>query len=152
MKKVKKLIVAITAVGVLGAAGAVYAWETKNPAEITAGITGKSVEDVYNERQTGKTYGTIAKESGKLDEFKQSMLEQKKVVLDQRVKDGNLKQQQADEIYNTIKNNQVSCDGTGNAKIGKKFGAGFGRGQGMGKGMGYGGFGSGMGYGRGMNR
>ena len=120
MKKMKKLIAVIAAVGVLGTAGAAYAATVKTPA--------------------GETYGAIAKDAGKLDEFKAQMLEQKKIVLDQRVKDGTLTQQQADEIYNTIKDNQATCNGTGNAQIGKKFGAG--RGQGMmggGAGMGFGG-------------
>ncbi len=74
------------------------------------------------------------------------MLEQKKVLLDERVKDGTLTQQQADEIYNRMKNNQANCDGTGNARIGKNSGAGFGQGKGMGRG-----FGCGAGTGCGMN-
>jgi hypothetical protein len=67
---------------------------------------------------------------------KTQMLEQKKAVLDQRVKDGKLTQEKADEIYNAIKSNQATCDGTGSAQIGKKYGVGFGMGQGAGKGMG----------------
>jgi len=87
------------------------------------------------------------------------MLEQKKIVLDQKVKDGRLTQEQADAIYNAIKNNQATCDGTGRAGIGRKYGAGLGQGCGMGLGQGAGlgmrnggGFGGGMGAGRGLNR
>ncbi len=134
----KKLIVLVVAIGAIGVAGVAYAADIKTPADITAALTGKSVADVANERAEGKTYGTIAKEAGKLDEFKAQILEQKKAVLDQRVKDGTLTQQQADEIYNQIKTNQATCDGTGNAGIGKKYGAGFGQGKGMGRGMGCG--------------
>jgi hypothetical protein len=99
----------------------------------------------------------MAKDAGKLEEFKAQMLEQKKAILDQRVKDGKLTQEQADEIYNAIKNNQANCDGTGSAAIGRKYGAGFGLGSGMGNGQGAGrgaGMrnGYGMGAGRGMNR
>ena len=148
MKNMKKLIAVIAAVGVLGSAGAAFAATAKTPAETAAGLTGKTVEELYEERAAGKTYGTIAKEAGKLDEFKEQMLEQKKAILDQRVKDGTITKQQADEIYSTMKNNQANCDGSGNAQLGKKYGAGFGsssgRGQGMGKGMGRG---AGMGNG-----
>lgn len=148
MKNMKRLILLVVAVGVLGLAGVAYAADLKTPADIAAALTGKSVADVARERAEGKTYGTIAKEAGKLEEFKAQMLEQKKVVLDQRVKDGTLTQQQADEIYNQIKANQASCDGTGNAAIGKKYRAGFGQGKGMGNCMGRGiGRGAGMGNG-----
>lgn len=138
MKIMKRLIVLVAALGVLGLAGVVYAADIKTPADIAAALSGKSVADVTRERAEGKTYGAIAKEAGKLDEFKTQMLGQKKAVLDQRVKDGILTKQQADEIYNRIKTNQAACDGSGNAGIGKKYGAGFGQGQGMGKGMGRG--------------
>lgn len=145
MRNVKKLVAVIAVVGVLGAAGAVYAADLKAPADIAASLSGKSVEDVNKEKAAGKTFGTIAKEAGKLDEFKTQMLNQRKAVLDQRIKDGKLTQQRADEIYNAIKNNQASCDGSGSAKIGKQFGAGFGNAQGQGIGNG-----KGMGRGAGM--
>ncbi|WP_027363871.1 DUF2680 domain-containing protein [Desulfotruncus alcoholivorax] len=163
MKNLKKLIAVMATVGVMGAAGAAYAATVKTPAEIVSGLTGKTVEELYAERSTGKTFGTIASEAGKLDEFKAQMLEQKKAVLDQRVADGSLTQEQADQIYNNIKNNQAACDGTGNAGIGGKYGAGFGQGIGMGRGMNRGqwagigagmrnGAGGGMGYGICVNR
>lgn len=153
----KKLIAVILAAGILGTAGTAFAATFKTPAEIAASVTGKTVEAVQEERAAGKTYGTVASEAGKLDEFKAQMLEQKKAILDQRVKDGKLTQAQADEIYNSIKENQVTCDGTGSAGIGRKSGAGFGKGGGMGicqgtAGSGMGnrsGMGGGMGYGRG---
>lgn len=160
MKSFKKLVAVITAIGILGAGSAVYAAAAKTPAEIVSGLTGKSVEDLYKERAEGKTYGTIAKDAGKLDEFKVQILEQKKSVLDQRVENGTLTQAQADEVYNAVKDNQAVCDGTGSAGIGRKYGAGFGQGSGIGSGQGMGrgagmrsgnGFGGGMGAGRGMN-
>lgn len=148
MKNMKKLIAVIAAAGVLGTAGVAYAATVKTPAEIAAALTGKTVEDVNADRAAGETYGAIASEAGKLDEFKSQILEQKKAVLDQRVKDGTLTQQRADEIYTAIKDNQVTCDGTGNAQIGKKYGAGFGSGAGKGQGAGRGmGRGAGMGFG-----
>ncbi|MHB8126129.1 MAG: hypothetical protein ACYDEJ_10895 [Desulfitobacteriaceae bacterium] len=154
MKNFKKLIAAATIVGILGVvgvAGASIATGATTPAGIVAGLTGKSVEEITAQRAAGTTYGTIAKEAGKLDDFKAQTLEQKKIVLDQRVKDGNLTQAQADQIYNSIKTNQATCDGTGSAGIGRSNGVGFGQGMGMGRGAGQrngSGFGGGMGMGR----
>jgi len=138
MKNIKKLILSIAVVSVLSTSVVFGVVATKSPADITAGLTGKTVEAVTKERTAGKTYGTIAKEAGKLDEFKTESLKQKKVILDQRVKDGKLTKAQADKIYNDIKTNQTTCDGTGSAKIGKMNGVGFGQGQGQGRGMGKG--------------
>jgi Protein of unknown function (DUF2680). len=152
MKNFKKLIAAATIVGILGVvgvAGASYATGASTPADIAAGLTGKSVEEIRAQRAEGTTCGTIAKEAGKLDEFKTEMLVQKKAVLDQRVKDGKLTQEQADAIYKSLEANQATCDGTGSARIGQKNGAGFGQGMGKGAGQRNGsGFGGGMGMGR----
>ncbi|GAB6178724.1 hypothetical protein JCM14036_00430 [Desulfotomaculum defluvii] len=155
MKSLKKLVVVVSMASILGVTGAAFAATAMAPAEIVAQLTGKSIADVNQERSGGNTYGTIAKEAGVLEEFKAQSLEQKKVVLDQRVEDGQLTQEQADEIYNNIKNNQATCDGSGNGKIGRKYGVGFGLGQGQGAGAGMrngGGFGGGMGAGNGQNR
>jgi len=160
MKKMKTYIVAATIVGLLGVTGTAFAAVTgKTPAEITAGLTGKTVEQVTAERVTGKTYGTIANEAGKLEEFKAQTLEQKKAILDQRVADGNLTQAQANAIYKSLETNQATCEGTGSAAIGRSAGAGFGMGQGQGMGQKGrstgqrtgGGFGGGMGSGTRLN-
>lgn len=161
MMDLKKLLVVATVVGMLGAAGAAYAATAKAPAEITTELTGKTVGELYSERSTGKTYGTIANEAGKLAEFKTQMLEQKKIILDHRVNDGRLTQEQADNIYNTMQSHQATCDGTGDAGTGKNYGAGFGQGNGNGScngtdaGNGNGSGmknGAGMGFGHGLNR
>lgn len=156
MKNFKKLVAAATIVGLLGVAGvasASYAAGAKTPADIVAGLTGKTVEEIRAQRAAGTTCGTIAQEAGKLDEFKEEMLVQKKAVLDQRVKDGKLTQEQADAIYQAIGAHQATCDGTGSAGIGQKNGAGFGQGIGKGSGQGNGsGIGNGIGRGMGMGR
>lgn len=146
MKGFKKFIAAVTIVGVLSAAGVSFAAAAMIPAEITAGLTGKTVEEVYQERQSGKSFGTIANESGKLEEFKAQMLEQKKAVLEQRVKEGKLTQEQADSISSNIKNNMANCNGSGEGGMGMGHGAGKGMGIGAGRGMCNGG-GYGMGNG-----
>jgi len=164
MTKLKKVVATVTVLGMLGAGGVAYA-AASTPADIASGLTGKTVEELRNERAAGKTYGTIAKEAGKLEEFKVQMMEQKKATLEQRVKDGKLTTEKAEEILNAIKENQANCDGNGSAAIGKKYGVGFGQGGGIGGGTGIGngkgngngqnnGYGKGMGtgMGRGMNR
>ncbi|MDF2558019.1 MAG: hypothetical protein K0R71_1847 [Bacillales bacterium] len=142
MKGLKKLAAVAAVVGVIGTGFAAYASTGTTPVDIASKLTGKTVEELSQERVSGKTYGTIAKEAGKLEEFKTEMLEQKKAVLEQRVKDGLLTQEQADEIIKAITDNQVNCDGSGSSMVGKKFGVGFGQGSGMGKGMGNGACGS----------
>ncbi|MGH4123577.1 MAG: hypothetical protein ACREV6_11690 [Clostridium sp.] len=140
MKNIKKMVLSLAVVSVLSTSVVFGVVATQTPADIASGLTGKTVEEVTKERASGKTYGTIASEAGKLDEFKTESLKQKKAVLDQRVKDGKLTQAAADEIYNSIVTSQANCDGTGNASMGKMKGAGVGqgKGQGMGKGSGQG--------------
>lgn len=155
MNNMKKMIAVIAVAGVLGTAGAAYAAAVKTPADIAAALTGKTIEAVNEERAGGKTYGTIANDAGKLDEFKAQMLEQKKAILDQKVKDGDLTQAQADEIYNNIKERQATCDGTGSAMNGRKNGTGIGQASGTGRGRGLGrsagaGLGTGLGMGSGI--
>lgn len=122
------------------------------PAEAVAGLTGKSVESVIDERsETGKTYGTIADEAGKLAEYKAEILAIKKDALANRVAAGTMTQEKADEIIAALEANQVNCDGTGSARIGQGMGAGFGGMNGNGQGKGQGGAGRGQGgAGRGM--
>ena len=141
MKNFKKLIASATIVGILGVvgvAGASYTTGTTSPASIVAGLTGQSLEQVIAERASGKTFGTIANEAGKLVEFQAENLEQRKAVLDQRVKDGYLTQAQADANYTFMKANQANCNGTGSIRMGQRSSGGFGLGTGMGVGMGMG--------------
>lgn len=141
MTKIKK-IVAIGTMALVVSAMSISAFAAttyKTPAEAVAGLTGKSVESVTAEKQeSGKTYGTIAKDAGKLEEFKAAMLEAKKEILAKKVADGIMTQERADQILAAIKENQASCDGTGSSKVGRSMGAGFGSnggGQGQGKGQ-----------------
>lgn len=138
MKKTRKLIAVVAIVGIMGTAGTAFAATASSPAQIVSGLTGKSVQDLYVQRSAGTTYGTIAKDAGKLEEFQAQMLAQKKIILDQRVADKVMTQAQADAIYNDIKDNQAICDGAGTARIGQKYGVGFGNGQGSAAGLGSG--------------
>ena len=136
----KKLIVTGIMVTVVGAASATAfaASSYSTPAEALAGLTGKTEAEVTAERlETGKTYGTIAKDAGKLEEFQAEMLRQKKAVLDDRVEAGLMTQENADAMVSAMEKNQALCDGTG-LGAGAQMGAGFGRMNGEGHGKGYG--------------
>ncbi len=140
MKRWKKItttgfmVMAISATGVTAFAASQY----NTPAELAAGITGRTVESVVAEKiETGRTYGKIAFDAGKLDEFKTEALEIKKDQLASQVTSGTMTQERADTIITALEKNQANCDGTGNAGIGKSLGARFGaNGAGMGTGRG----------------
>jgi hypothetical protein len=146
MKTMKKLVVTGVAVFML-AAGSVTAFaasQYSTPAEAVAGLTGREVRSVIDERtQTGKTYGSIANEADVLDEFKEEILGMKKDALAARVAAGTMTQEQADAVMAGIEANQANCDGTGTGcgpnGAGCGMGAGFGQGRGQsGRGMGNG--------------
>ena len=117
MKRARKVIVSCIAVAGLAAtlttalASAAY----ESPAEAAAGVTGKTLEQVISERQSGKTYGTIANEAGKLSEFKQAMFDLRTLILKEQVSDGTLTEQEATEALSVLEQRQSSCDGTGNS-------------------------------------
>ncbi len=112
-----------------------------SPQEALAGMTGKTVEEIAQERaEKNKTYGAIAAEEGVLDEFKTEILEQKKEVLQERVSEGNLGQEDADKIIERIQDHQEACDGEGSLGPGMMEGyeIQFHHGPKDGTGMGYG--------------
>lgn len=132
----KKLIVIGIAVLTL-AAGSITAFATSQystPTEAVAGLTGREVQSVIDERtKTGKTCGIIANEAGVLDKFKAEMLEIKKDTLAARVAAGRMTQAQADTILSRIEAKQAVCDGAG---TGCGMGSGFGQSGGQGHGQG----------------
>lgn len=143
MKRIKKLVLAGAVLFTVGAttATAFAASAYNNPAEVLAGLTDKTVEAVSAERvESAKTYGTLANEAGKLEEFRAEMLQMKKDVLADKVEAGLMTQERADEIIAAIEQNQALCDGTASGGIGREMGAGFGstKGNGQGQGAGFG--------------
>jgi polyhydroxyalkanoate synthesis regulator phasin len=100
----------------------------ETPAGITANLTGRDVQSIIDEKvETGKTYGKIASEAGKLDGFKAEALEMKKNRLAERVKAGEISQSEADELLRIIKEKQAMCDGTGSSNGAEcHLGLGFG--------------------------
>ena len=122
MKNLKKLVAVVSVVFVLAASVVVLAAEYKTPGEIVSDLVGESVT-----KAEGQTYGEIAGEYGVIDAFREKMLEQKKLIIEQRVVDGKLTQEEADEIYANIEEHVGSCDGTGNNSGGSNLGIGFGK-------------------------
>ena len=148
MKNFKKLIMVGAVVTMVGAASvtAFAASSYSTATEAAAGLTSRTIEDVTAERyETGKTYGAIADDAGKLEEFQAEMLQIKKDILADRVEAGLMTQERADAIITAIEENQSTCDGTGSLGIGQRMGAGFGKMNGNGQGTG-----QGQGYGQGM--
>lgn len=148
MKKTKRIVLPIAVVLAIGAISftAFAASSYSSPAEVAAALTGKSVEEVTAQKsEDGSTYGAIADEAGKLEEFQDEMLQVKKDILDEKVAAGTITQERADEILAAIEENIADCDGTGSGRTGEGMGAGFGFGKGNGQGMG-----NGQGGGQGM--
>ncbi|MEY8392343.1 hypothetical protein AALA98_13445 [Lachnospiraceae bacterium 45-W7] len=141
MKKITRNLLLLSAVSILtvGSAATVTAADYQTPAQTVASLTGRPVSEVIQEAiDSGKTYGMIAAEAGKLEEFKEERLNVKEQILDENVENGTISQEEADNILEDIKERQAICDGTGAG-----YGCGYGRGAGYGRGRG------GCGYGRG---
>lgn len=141
MKKIFTLILAIGMMMVFSVS--VFAAEPSNnyntPAEIVAGLTGRTVESVIAERlESGKTYGTIASEAGMLEKFRSESLKMKKDNLDKQVSIGNLTQAECDAILAAIKANQTLCNAAGTSQNKCAPGTGIGGGRGVGRGQGKG--------------
>lgn len=116
MKRVKKMLVTGIMLLVVGVfcASAFAESAYKSPVEALAGITERTVESILAERkETGKTFGAIAKEAGKLDEYTAECLEIRKDYLLAQVSAGKLTQEEADAILSKIEAKQIVCDGTG---------------------------------------
>lgn len=143
MKKNSLALISILSLVGIGTIGTYSVSAAQTNSEIIQSITGKTLNELGN--TSGKTMGMIAKENGKLDEFKLKVLENKKEVLNDLVSTGKMTQGVADDTLNQIKANQDNCDGTGNSNN-NNLGLGLGQGQGRGNGLKDG---SGMGQGRG---
>lgn len=153
MKSIKKIIIMGVVIATITITSAtVFAGNSYNTkAEAVSGLTGKTVAEIMQEcTETGKTYGLIAAEAGKLEEFKAANLQIKKERIKKQVESGTLTEEKGKEIINNIEKNQEACDGTG--KLGRGNGLSEGNGiicDGTGTGRGNGtGAKNGDGYGR----
>ena len=132
--KSKKLLVVLTIVTTILVAFASVSFAASvygSPAEIIAGLTGKSVDDVYAAREAGETFGQQAADAGELEAFQTARLELMKERLAQLVKDGRLTQEEADARLAQITAAIAACDGTGDGSgsgLGRMMGGRGGRG------------------------
>lgn len=139
----KKIIITLVVMTLLMTITAL-AVTIKSPSGILSEITGIAEEQLQEQRQNGAKYGQIAEENGVAEEFKQSMLENKFAIIDERVAQGKLTQEEAEEFKNTLNERMESCTGecTENEKLGQqynmRFGASMNNGQGLKKGTGKG--------------
>lgn len=127
----KKFLIGTLALGaIVATTSGIFAAEDliKTPAEILAKLTGKTVEQVY-EQKGGKTFGEIAQDNGVFDKFKNENLKSKEVILDERVKDGTITKEQKEDILKQMEN----CNGQGQ-NLGRQFGFKMGQGRGTGNG------------------
>ena len=86
----------------------------QDKAEILSELTGVSTNEIIEERITeDKTYGTIAIENGVLEEFKDKNVEQMKDILNEKIEDGTISKEKADNILNNKEKRMLNCDGSG---------------------------------------
>ncbi|WP_326910253.1 hypothetical protein [Sedimentibacter sp. MB31-C6] len=136
--KLNKIIISGLAVLTIAATSiTAFAFTYNSPAEIVANLAGKPVEEVVaNRYESSKTYGQIAYDEGLWEEYRDEMNESKKAFLDEKVTEGAITQEEADQYYNNMLERQEFCHGNGTGGYGMR-GYGFGNG-GQGRGMGFG--------------
>lgn len=147
MKRSKVLLATALVLVLLAGGGAVYAATASSPLEILSNVTGDSVDAIVESREDGETLGSIAAEKDVLEEFQKAMLENRKAVVQERVEEGVLTQEEADEYLAIMAERMETCDGTGvrqGDNLGQQFGMGMGRGSRNGDGT-QSGFGQGFG-------
>ncbi|MDQ0148996.1 hypothetical protein ACFO6R_05300 [Eubacterium multiforme] len=102
-----------------------------SPADIVSELTGRTTESIIEEHTSkNKTYGTIAKEASKLNEFKKENIKFKKEQINEKVANGTLTKAEGEKIIKDLETNQANCDGNGsnNNKIRLKLNKGNGKG------------------------
>ncbi|HOD92889.1 MAG TPA: hypothetical protein PLT91_02730 [Clostridia bacterium] len=127
MTKIKRIMViglVILSLGAVAIAG-VAATEYKTPAEAYSALNGVTTEEAYALRKsTGKTFGMLALEAGKSEEFKSIILQMKKDKINESVVSGEITQEEADALLAKLEANMANCDGTGMQGTGIGLGLG----------------------------
>lgn len=142
----KKSIGILTALALVLSLGAVaFADAVMSPAEIYSELSGTTPEEAHALKGDG-TFGQLAERNGLLEAFEAKNLENKKLILETRVENGQMTREQADALLARM--GSGDCD-AGQARLGMNTGAAFGRPD-QEKGAGYGqGNGNGQGSGNG---
>ena len=98
-----------------------------SPAELLASLTGKTVEAVTEEKgDADKTYGALAQDAGVYEGFKTGMQDLRENRILEKVENGDLTKDEADEILDAIAERMATCDGTGLRGTDQRLGLGFG--------------------------
>jgi len=84
---------------------------TTSKDEILSKLTGEKIEKIAELKKEYKTYGDIASEYGKRDEFRKENLELKKEIIEEKVKGGDLSREEANSIITKIESRMKNCDG-----------------------------------------
>lgn len=111
-----KIIIGLLVAGVAGAGiTTVSALSNQSKAEKIAELTGKPVSEIISERHDkDKTYGEIANENGVSEQFRTYNYEHKKSVVQEKIKNGTLTEEEGKKIIEQIEERHANCDGTGN--------------------------------------
>lgn len=112
MKKYKRMAALLTVLALLTVSVVVFAATVKSPAEILSGLTGQSQEALAEKRADGETYGAMAANAGVLEQFRAGMLERRMARIEQKVEEGKLSPEDADQLRQAIQERQENCDGT----------------------------------------
>lgn len=114
MRNIKKMaIMAVMVLSLVTVSVSVFAKGNSSPAETVAGVTNKTTEAVEAEKAAGKSYGQIAIDADKLEEFKLERAKVRKDNLADKVAEGKITQAEADEFSAKIEARQADCDGSG---------------------------------------
>jgi hypothetical protein len=122
MKHLKRFVAVTASLAVVGTAVVAFAMEVQRPVEIVSKLTGVSIEELREQKLEGNTYGAIAEGYGIRDEFKEIMNVKKTALIEEKVENGTLSREKADEIL------AIECDESGDLKIGQEISAQFGKG------------------------
>ena len=141
MKKFRRTLIVLAAIAVIGTISitSLAAGGFGNPAQTLADLTNQNVEDVEQAKvDTGDTYCEMATDAGVYDEFQAARIDDRTDVIESRVADGTLTQEEADEIIADIEERMADCDGTCEGLGGLNLGLGSKNGMGNRGASGYG--------------
>ncbi len=119
----KLLVIGLIGVLTIGLGAMSFADAFSSPAEAYADLSGMSVAEAYELKGADKTFGKLAEENGFLDDFEAATRAGKINIVQARVADGTLEQEDADEIISQIND----CEGTPGSRLGQFFKMRFGQ-------------------------
>lgn len=112
----KRIIVTLGLTATLLGSMYVYA----SPATIYSDLVGIEKEEAYElRRESGKTFGQLASEEGKFEEFKAGLLEEKIKSVLNAVEAGKITQEKADEIIEDMTERIENCNPEDPIRLGR---------------------------------